>query len=65
MANALLAAGVKIVAGGKRRDPVGIFVLGLPALFHNLYYFMRRGRLYGRNLWDLLGVADFVLGRKP
>jgi SAM-dependent methyltransferase len=65
IANALLVDGIKIVRGGRRRDPVGIFVLGPPALAHNLYYLLRRGRLYGRNLWDLLGVADFVLGRKP
>ena len=65
IANTLLADGIKIVCGGRRRDLVGIFVLGPLALAHNLYYLLRRQRLYGRNLWDLLGVADFVLGRKP
>jgi SAM-dependent methyltransferase len=64
IANALLSSRVKIVKAARRRDPVGFFLLGPLALLYNIPYVLRHGRLYGRPLWDLLGVADFVLGQK-
>ena len=65
IANELMSADVRIVRAARRRDPVGVFVLGPIAIVYNVFYYFRHNRrLYGRALWDLLGVADFVLGQK-
>ncbi len=64
IANELLSSEVKIIRAARRRDPVGTLVLGPMAVLYNVPYLLRHRRLYGRPLWDLLGIAEFVLGQK-
>jgi len=64
IANVLMANGLRIIRGGRRREWLRIFlsVFNFPA---QVVTYLREGRLHGIGLWDLMGFADFVYARKP
>lgn len=64
MANTLLSKGFKIVKGGTRRDPFGVFVIGPAAILYNVAYYLKNRRIYGSPLWDLFGVSTYVLAKR-
>jgi hypothetical protein len=61
VANAMLAAGIKVVDGGRRRDMIRVLCspLAIPLQIKTL---LTEGTLHARGLWDILGFADFVVG---
>jgi SAM-dependent methyltransferase len=59
--NVLNANGIRIEAFGVRRFWRRIAVMPIRAL-HSL---IREGRLRGGDFWDLLGFAEYALGRRP
>jgi SAM-dependent methyltransferase len=63
VANELLASGLRIVRGGRRKDYRRMLLapLTLPLQIKTL---LREGRLHGTGMWDLLGFADFVYARR-
>ena len=60
----LAIGGCRIERWGRRRDWRRILLLAPPVMLFNLGYYPLKRRLYGRGLWDLLGVANFVLARR-
>lgn len=64
IANALLSQGFEIVNGGTRRDPLGVLVIGPAAVLFNVVYYLRKRRIYGPPLWDLLGVSTYVIAKR-
>lgn len=60
----LADGGCRIERWGRRRDWRRILLLAPPVMLFNLGYYPLKRRLYGRGLWDLLGVANFVLARR-
>ncbi len=60
------ASELKLVSSGTRRDPPRLIFLSPISLLLNLIYFLPvKRRIFATGLWDLLGVADFVLLKKP
>jgi SAM-dependent methyltransferase len=63
ISNVLLSHGLRILDSGKRRDAIRLALLPL-GILRELYSVVRYGVLDGPALWDLLGFAEFVHGRK-
>jgi SAM-dependent methyltransferase len=63
IANTLLAAKMRIMKGGRRRDwgRVALAPLTLPL---QLWSLLTTGRLHGIGLWDVMSFADFVYACK-
>jgi 2-polyprenyl-3-methyl-5-hydroxy-6-metoxy-1,4-benzoquinol methylase len=65
IAETLTANGVKVHRKGVRRDLKRILLLSVPAILYNLFYSLPfKRRIMAAGLWDLLGVAVFVVGTK-
>lgn len=64
IANMLLDNGLRIVIGGRSRDPVR-FLAGLSVLPAAIWSHLRTGKIQVRGLWYLFGFEDRVIGRKP
>ncbi len=65
IAQTLSQNGVIIHKKGTRRDVKRIVLLSLPAIIYNLFYSLPfKRRIMAAGLWDLLGVAVFVVGSK-
>lgn len=60
----LATGGYRIERWGRRRDWRRIMLLAPPVILFNLGYYPLRRRLYGQGLWDLVGMANFVLARR-
>lgn len=60
VANALLANDCTVLRGGRRRD--WFYWTLTPALYFYTRYIKRAS--YAGTLWDFMGFADYVLGRK-
>ena len=61
----LIINGLRIVRSGTRRDIFRIFVFSPIIIIINLFYFLPfKRKFFAAGLWDLLGVAFFVLAIK-
>jgi hypothetical protein len=57
--------GYKILKYGTRRDLKRILLFTLPALLNNLFFSIPfKKKLDARGLWDILGVASYILATK-
>jgi 2-polyprenyl-3-methyl-5-hydroxy-6-metoxy-1,4-benzoquinol methylase len=65
LADGLADAGFKILGLGFRRDLVRAALLGPVAILLNLLYYLPfKRKLLGSGLWDLLGVARYVVAER-
>ena len=65
IAEACMAAGLRVTGYGIRRDWKRLVLLAPLAVLWNLLYALPvRRKVDARGLWDLLGVASFVVARK-
>jgi len=60
----LAAGGYRIERWGRRRDWRRVMLMAPPVILFNLGYYPLHRQLYGRGLWDLLGMANFVLAQR-
>lgn len=57
--------GFRVDRFGRRRDWRRLIILSLPMLAFNLFFSLPfRKRLDARGLWDLFGIASFLIARK-
>ncbi|MBI5711620.1 MAG: class I SAM-dependent methyltransferase [Candidatus Eisenbacteria bacterium] len=61
VAGLLRGLGLEVLRAGTRRDPLGILLLPV----HALRAKQAHGYVPGGVFWDLLGFADYVVGRRP
>ncbi|MGO9059069.1 MAG: class I SAM-dependent methyltransferase [Candidatus Binataceae bacterium] len=63
VSNTLLASGCSIVRAGRVRAPARVMIL--PAVLAlKLYELVRHREITARGLWDVVGFADYVYGRR-
>jgi SAM-dependent methyltransferase len=61
-----MTAGFQVVSYGVRRDWKRLVLLSPLAIIWNILFSLPvRRKLDARGLWDLLGVANFMIARKP
>jgi predicted SAM-dependent methyltransferase len=62
----MMDLGFRVERYGRRRDLKRIIILSAPMILYNLFYSLPiRRKFDSRGLWDLFGVASFVVARKP
>lgn len=61
-----MEAGIKVICFGVRRDWKRVILLSPCAIIWNLFFSLPvRRKLDARGLWDLLGVANYMVAQKP
>jgi hypothetical protein len=62
----MMGLGFRIIRFGRRRDLKRVLLLSVPMILYNLLFSIPfRRRFDSRGLWDLFGVASYVLATKP
>ncbi len=62
--NILLEQNFRIIRAGRATQLKRLVLVTPVGVLYSFVYFLRRGRLSARGLWDLMGFADFVLAER-